>query len=830
MLTPTGVTSAAYWEAIKSGMPTHVRITFLGQEIVLTDEDIDISGGLQVTDILNGDTDLVFGKAICKQVSVTFLNSERLDGLLWTSEFKLEMGVEIGNNTTWVTLGYFTGEKPKNVTTVRSIEFVAYDRMTRFDILADNFVTNITYPATVSDIYNGLCNFVGVDNVAGNELENIMSRSYADAPVDMIGYTCRDILAWIAEAAGCYAKIDNNGKCKLVWFADNTEYVVTADEEFSVETADAKAGLTWDEADTFTWDEIESMTWNDICGYEEAFSIDQILVKQLGNELDVNYPYAYGGNVYMLIENPFLSVSSKTDINNFIKPIYDRLTTFGGYLPVNLQCVGNWCVEAGDVITIFVNENNISFPIFCKTMTWNSAVNDEYETTGNNNRSVYASEKNKQKVIENNKIEMYVGELEEEVENNFYRVRSGITISASGVEITGGRFISIEAGSRFDNSGDINILTGGTVNVESGGKTIVKSGASIDVESGGDINVKSGANVNVKNGGDVEVESGGNVNIKSGGALNIASGGSIDIHASGTLELTGSAVSIKSNSSFDLDSNNFKINSTGQYIRVPVDADDTWIFDNKGLRLYNSTQNHNVIHLAGEFTGGSTQVPDAGLFAYILNGDTTHGRTAWTGIDRTANRYSFLYFEYDATTGARLLPNIDYGARIGAVGHSFAGIYTNRIYGSATSKEMYIYPSADDNRLIRVADDTSDGKYKLQGYTVSGSTWTQYEIKLYGSVSAISSRYKKHNIEKLADVGSVIDKLEPVSFAYNNDPKNRKRLGLIYEDTVGVLPEICEPGDERTDKAINYVELVPVLLKEIQSLRKRVKELEEVKA
>ena len=105
-----------------------------------------------------------------------------------------------------------------------------------------------------------------------------------------------------------------------------------------------------------------------------------------------------------------------------------------------------------------------------------------------------------------------------------------------------------------------------------------------------------------------------------------------------------------------------------------------------------------------------------------------------------------------------------------------------------------------------------------------------YHIELTGTVVSPSSRSKKHSIKSFDETGDIIDRLEPVSFVYNGDRNNKKHFGLIYEDTVGVLPEICEPGDEKTDKAINYVELVPVLLKEIQSLRKRVEELEEVKA
>lgn len=95
----------------------------------------------------------------------------------------------------------------------------------------------------------------------------------------------------------------------------------------------------------------------------------------------------------------------------------------------------------------------------------------------------------------------------------------------------------------------------------------------------------------------------------------------------------------------------------------------------------------------------------------------------------------------------------------------------------------------------------------------------------YVTLVGPSSREVKHDIRPLEDQGEIIDQLEPVSFTYNDDPKERKRFGLIYEDTVQVLPEICT-GNEK-NKGINYVDLVPVLLKEIQDLRKRVKALEE---
>ena len=443
MITPTGVTSAQYWDAIKNGNPTHVRMVFENQNITLDDSDIYLSTGVTVTDILNGDTDLVFGKAVSKQMTTAILNSSKLDPLIWTGEFRLDFGVEIGSPavTNWVTLGYFSGEKPNNVTSNEVIDFTAYDRMKAFDILADDYVNAIEYPATVQDIYDGLCAYVGITNVSGDELPNIMAREYASAPMDMEGYTCRDVLAWIAEASGTYAKINADGNVQLVWFNETT-HVITGDEEYSVESADANDAMTWDVADTYTWDRFDTLTWNDVCGYLETYSIDQYCIKLLSTDMTINYPMALGGNVYLIVDNPFLNAGSATEINNYIKPLYDRTKAFGGYLPVQIDAIGNWCIEAGDIITADVGIHTIAVPLFMKTMRWTGAVNDSYEATGNKTRATYQNEAVKEKVLNTKEIRLIVeGEGE-----NYYTRQSGIIINQYGVSISGDKYLELSTG------------------------------------------------------------------------------------------------------------------------------------------------------------------------------------------------------------------------------------------------------------------------------------------------------------------------------------------------------------------------------------------------
>lgn len=90
-----------------------------------------------------------------------------------------------------------------------------------------------------------------------------------------------------------------------------------------------------------------------------------------------------------------------------------------------------------------------------------------------------------------------------------------------------------------------------------------------------------------------------------------------------------------------------------------------------------------------------------------------------------------------------------------------------------------------------------------------------------------SSRTKKHDIKPIRETGELIDSLEPVEFVYNDDSSEKVRFGLIYEDTIDKLPEICTEDEKTGDLGITYEPLNTILLKEVQELRKRVKELEE---
>lgn len=372
MLTPTGVTAAEYWNAIKSGNATHVRMTFTGQNIVLDDSDVELSG-IYITDPLNTDTDLRFGKSVMKELSTKIIISDKTKKLKWYDEFKLEFGVEINGTTNWVTIGYFTGETPQHVTNERVVDFNAYDRMQMFETSAYYFaqrLSNIGYPITSIDLYHALCDYVGIEYVAGDEI--CTAHEVEEEPEGLADMSCREVLEMFAEAMGCYAKIDASGKCKLVWFSDHTDYEITPNEEFAIRNNDINEAYTWDEFDQLTWDEADGHLWNDIAGYQEMYNID---VLSVGGSY---YPERYyiSTNRYR-ISNPEASAP---------KNYYDRVVELGGYVPLTVDCIGNWLVEAGDIITVYVEDKALKTPIFYRTLHWYDTVDDTYEVTGSKKR------------------------------------------------------------------------------------------------------------------------------------------------------------------------------------------------------------------------------------------------------------------------------------------------------------------------------------------------------------------------------------------------------------------------------------------------------------
>jgi hypothetical protein len=161
-------------------------------------------------------------------------------------------------------------------------------------------------------------------------------------------------------------------------------------------------------------------------------------------------------------------------------------------------------------------------------------------------------------------------------------------------------------------------------------------------------------------------------------------------------------------------------------------------------------------------------------------------------------------------------------ARIDTSGNLLVGTTSFSITAAGTriTADGSLSVNRDGNDVARFNRLTNDGVivYFAQGGTDKGS------VSIAGSVTSYnvtSDQRLKENIQNASDFGSVIDSIQVRSFNWKSDSAHQ-RAGFIAQELVTVAPEaVYQPTDTEQMMAVDYSKLVPMLVKEIQSLRQR---------
>lgn len=385
---PDGCDPIAYGDAVRAGNPMHIKMEFTNGP-TLTDDDIDVSQGVYLTDAFNTESDIRFGRIVCRQMTAGVFISDKTRGMKWTNPFRLSFGVEIeGGETVWINYGMFYGKRPKNVATVDEIEFVAYDLMIKLEESADDFIDDLSWSKKTSAIVSAMATELGIDIDTTGALETPMNRSWSSNPFTKNTYTYREILSYICEACGCNARIapGNPDKIEMVWFGTGYARSVNRDDTFYEEHADVYSGMNWDEFDEITWNEADTMTWDEVMGYYMVkYKFDGVYVAKINGGVKGRYPSnVKTGHIYNITDNPLMKLTNATtQVTNYVKPLYDTLEVLNGrgVLPITIECKGELTTQAGDRILVELPEETIETFIYYKTMRWNGMLTDNYETT-----------------------------------------------------------------------------------------------------------------------------------------------------------------------------------------------------------------------------------------------------------------------------------------------------------------------------------------------------------------------------------------------------------------------------------------------------------------
>jgi trimeric autotransporter adhesin len=91
-------------------------------------------------------------------------------------------------------------------------------------------------------------------------------------------------------------------------------------------------------------------------------------------------------------------------------------------------------------------------------------------------------------------------------------------------------------------------------------------------------------------------------------------------------------------------------------------------------------------------------------------------------------------------------------------------------------------------------------------------------------VVASSARYKD-DIGDLGDESARLQQLWAVRYHYKADPTATQQYGLIAEEVAKVYPEIVVRGKDNRIESLQYHQLIPILLRQLQGQQQQIEEL-----
>ena len=300
--------------------------------------------------------------------------------------------------------------------------------------------------------------------------------------------------------------------------------------------------------------------------------------------------------------------------------------------------------------------------------------------------------------------------------------------------------------------------------------------------------------------------------------------------------------------SVDMD---FRVESNGNSSMIRVDGGNNRI----GFGFSNPAQSFAV------------QFPNAGAIGTFFdtgsNGDAMYNGAAVLGVSRVSNGTTSLagpIFEVGRDNSTNGTYNVD--KSLFTVRSDYTVInedgedYDFRVESDNNANMIFLDASSDqvnfgtslttglavqnsetgvqltqDGRIFLATGDHSDFNRTANGEIIRfRQSATQVgSISVTASATAFntsSDARLKENIADADDAGELIDAIQVRQFDWIADGEHQ-RYGLVAQELNTVAPEAVSEGETEDDMmAVDYSKLVPMLVKEIQSLRARVAQLE----
>ena len=234
---------------------------------------------------------------------------------------------DAGNRTK---VGIFYAEKPTR-TKRNSYKVTAYDTMSKLDADFSGWLraNQAQFPKTIWQLVQLACQRAGV-TLAGISLPVNGSHSVQAFYADDL--TCRQIISWAAEAAGCYAHMNADGKLQFLTYTDKR----------------STAKITPDGVSNSTAYYADSLSYEDYT----VKAIEKVQIRQSDSDVGVIYPDSTTAtNTYAVQGNLLLTTGTEANLKTVAQNLYNVLKNVT-YTPCKVSVPSSSGLACGQIVHV----------------------------------------------------------------------------------------------------------------------------------------------------------------------------------------------------------------------------------------------------------------------------------------------------------------------------------------------------------------------------------------------------------------------------------------------------------------------------------------------
>ena len=128
-----------------------------------------------------------------------------------------------------------------------------------------------------------------------------------------------------------------------------------------------------------------------------------------------------------------------------------------------------------------------------------------------------------------------------------------------------------------------------------------------------------------------------------------------------------------------------------------------------------------------------------------------------------------------------------------------------------------VHSAATDANTIRLGTQGTQKATYIAGISGTAMNGADVVVSSSGQLGVLTSSARfKRDIQPLDERSRGLWQLRPVTFRYKQDPQGERQYGLIAEEVAKVYPELVVRGDKGEIESVQYRELIPLMLNEMQ--------------